>query len=1396
MINPRHTSVKILILTILVSFFFTFGFPSHQLIASYHMQDAMAQQAYFAQHNTQQNEQHVMAQSGHNAADLSVLGQLAEQLATEYNALERGWEQRDYADVRRSIQSIQKEVKEAKKALVQEWKEHEKVLQQAGSSVGKRRLKEKRAEIDDQFATLEATLEEVATYVEEVQSEDKNKAEQTQKDASEQASADEQWAQKLNALKDILAPEVPHELLGNELPHRQFDAEPETVILGEDMETAQVEASATDIDYTELAEPTDADLQETIETTWTEEIVSLADDLGNDPLAIYEFVRHEIDFQPYYGSRKGAFGTFEQRSGNDLDQASLLISLLRYHDIPARYAHGTVEIPIERAMNWVGAETPEAAAKILASLGTPVRSIISGGEITAIQKEHVWVEAYVPYDEYRGIGERSGSSTWVPLDPTFVQKEYVEGLDLERQLDVDFEAVFEQVHLGSERSGDGLTTSRVPGQILLDSFETEYDRLLDYAEATLPDDQGNFVDVTGGWVTVDERLGFLPLSLPYSTTQVKGTFSVIPDQLAETVRFTIQGGSPFQLNWNGALDFDYINRAAELYGKKITLSWEPATEDDEQVIEAYGGLFETPVYLIKLTPELKIDGQTVASGEPVGAGYRQAFNIHLSAPGIGTEKAENTVTTGGYYAVGLDFGSVSSHQLEGLQKRMEAVSQTANETSDPYSEGIMGEVLHGIVQTYLSQVQMSQTFLSGQHKIHFTHLLGETTTGYEPQVKYFLLSPVQMSQGGLFVDVNRNVLTVNSFNGNEAHEKAFMVASGMMGSALEHHIFEQTVGVPSVSTIKLFQIANERGIPTYTVTEENIDRVLPKLNVSSIVKQDILSAIDKGHHVTIPGEDIQFFDWKGTAYIVLDPETGAAAYRIGGGINGGSTAFIIDLATIITILDAMIGILTTGVLILSGGPATAIGLILGLGMYFYAAHLNSILEDYYRYGNEEAGEAIISEAKLAIAFFMIPYLPKLFRAAKANIDQLISKTLRFIDESNPGIVHRFAEEGFSDAHIYMLAQNSGTKELENIYELASDLRSLNVNHDVIEIVSRNGIEDLQSLKSLLNDGINMNQIESFLTDGIRAEDILYITRHGIQPEAFIQYGIRNSEQAKSVVELIRGHVALDDIRFFANNEVTPSQLKHLVQNLNGWPSAKRLITDYSYTFKDIRRAYLIDTKNIDDLLTLENTTKADGTKRYPYVRESLGNIEDLGKKFTVKNQVTVEGSPTGLLSEEMANRISRELLDRSLTIKQLQDAAIMRDYRNRKGIVGEAFTENIAKRVLNLDDVKRDVDIVVNGKAAQLDVIGVDNQNLILFESRNYAEGSFNRHLKDTAYFEEGVLKDIRRLGIAVDKYKDKQVVFTYIFTDDYYDPRLGDKLIKAFKKEGYQINIIHWRYK
>ena len=74
----------------------------------------------------------------------------------------------------------------------------------------------------------------------------------------------------------------------------------------------------------------------------------LATELGT-PQAMYEFVRNEFEFQPYYGSRKGSVETLHQRAGNDYDLASLLIALLRASGTPARYAEGQVEMTLEES---------------------------------------------------------------------------------------------------------------------------------------------------------------------------------------------------------------------------------------------------------------------------------------------------------------------------------------------------------------------------------------------------------------------------------------------------------------------------------------------------------------------------------------------------------------------------------------------------------------------------------------------------------------------------------------------------------------------------------------------------------------------------------------------------------------------------------------------------------------------------------------------------------------------------------------------------------------------------------------------------------------------------------------------------------------------------------------
>ncbi|MDD6776976.1 MAG: pseudomurein-binding repeat-containing protein [Methanobacteriaceae archaeon] len=58
-------------------------------------------------------------------------------------------------------------------------------------------------------------------------------------------------------------------------------------------------------------------------------------------VAIYNYVKDYIDYSFYYDTKHGAVGTLEVGSGNCVDQAHLLVAMLRTADIPARYVHGT-----------------------------------------------------------------------------------------------------------------------------------------------------------------------------------------------------------------------------------------------------------------------------------------------------------------------------------------------------------------------------------------------------------------------------------------------------------------------------------------------------------------------------------------------------------------------------------------------------------------------------------------------------------------------------------------------------------------------------------------------------------------------------------------------------------------------------------------------------------------------------------------------------------------------------------------------------------------------------------------------------------------------------------------------------------------------------------------------
>jgi hypothetical protein len=91
-------------------------------------------------------------------------------------------------------------------------------------------------------------------------------------------------------------------------------------------------------------------------------------------------------------------------------------------------------------------------------------------------------------------------------------------------------------------------------------------------------------------------------------------------------------------------------------------------------------------------------------------------------------------------------------------------------------------------------------------------------------------------------------------------------------------------------THEVLQIANQEGIPIYTINATNINEILPRLQVSEAVKAGIRGAVASGMVVTIPEKNIQYYNWSGVGYIVLNPETGAGAYMISGGLAGGHNA--------------------------------------------------------------------------------------------------------------------------------------------------------------------------------------------------------------------------------------------------------------------------------------------------------------------------------------------------------------------------------------------------------------------------------------------------------------------------------------------------------------------------
>ncbi|MEW6104432.1 MAG: hypothetical protein AB1630_11575, partial [bacterium] len=542
-------------------------------------------------------------------------------------------------------------------------------------------------------------------------------------------------------------------------------------------------------------------------------------------------------------------------------------------NIPARYVYGTIELPIEKAMNWVGVKDPYTAAQIFASGGIPSKAITFGGKIVAIQMEHVWTEIYIPYMPDEGVTSR-GQKIWIPVDPSFKQYEDKEAVDLASAIGFDGQAFYNEVKAQSTTNPDGSVV--VNEGLIKQKMEENLAKLSNYLDANFPGTPTLF-DVLGYRKIIKQEFGLLLGSLPYKPISVLNRYSEISDNLRHKVSFTIEGAS-------------YIASLPELASKRITVSYIGASEEDRNFLKNYSSIEDVPAYLVQMKPLFMVDGKVKFEGSSIMLGEKQSFTMGFTSPNGPSEQITNDLTAGAYYAVGIDLQKIPRELIAKLHANLQAIVDMINAGEGLLlPDDLLGELLWGIAQTYWCELDATNKVVARMLGISSIRYPSEGMVFTNLSTSYVFGIPEKVNLEGLSIDIDRDLESPFAKDGNLNKRTTYVIQSGMNGSMLEHSIFEQMLKIESVSAVKIMQIANSQGIPVYQLTKDNISQVLPILQVSSDVKSDLQDSINAGKVVTIPRSNITYNGWNGIGYIILDPDTGAGAYMISGGLAGGGT---------------------------------------------------------------------------------------------------------------------------------------------------------------------------------------------------------------------------------------------------------------------------------------------------------------------------------------------------------------------------------------------------------------------------------------------------------------------------------------------------------------------------
>lgn len=566
------------------------------------------------------------------------------------------------------------------------------------------------------------------------------------------------------------------------------------------------------------------------------EIAELARALKYDSSLIFEFVYNNIEFEPSYGSKKGALGTLLDRKGNSFDQSVLLAALRHQSCLSAKFAHVTIRITPTQLSNWFGVANNETAiSTVIGSAGIPATIIKSGSTVTAIDLAHMMVDTNpcVP-------GPFPAICPPVPLgsnkqDPSFKDHTSFAPINLATAMGYNQTTFMNSALVGST-SGAGFVQN-INRTAVRSGLATSANNLISYIRTNLPN--ATLEQVYGGRQI--NPLTSTPTSVAYAQSGVISP-SMNP-QYETTLRLQAPG-------------IDLTFNTSQVYGKRLTIFYDTSRR-----------------------PVLRQNGNVLATGTAGSSGGTQTLTMTVNHPypalsgTYGDRSYPFTMRVGGNYAVINAFGPVGRGMVERhrnlfLDNRLAGNADT--------SEPVLGESVYFVGMSFLAARSQVHKLQNGLHGVIATShdwlgLVGDTPNGQQ-------------------IDISSS-FSFTSHNNTPLIASAASYTASQAGSVLESGTLEQRQPVGAVSTVTLIDYASSQGQKIFDATSANWNSVKTQLaGYQSGDTTAIQNAVNGGRRIVLPQRgDLQQNNWRGVGYYSISTAAGSLdiSSLISGGLKGG-----------------------------------------------------------------------------------------------------------------------------------------------------------------------------------------------------------------------------------------------------------------------------------------------------------------------------------------------------------------------------------------------------------------------------------------------------------------------------------------------------------------------------